>query len=87
MLTYHGRKSRVARYAKKYISETIDGPQAIYDFAIWDTPGFALVVSWLAQKNGNEGVKSSRLRAARTRSSTLTLSRSQRLWDWDLGRS
>jgi hypothetical protein len=32
------------------ISETIDDPRAIYDPAIWDTPGFALVVSWLAQK-------------------------------------
>jgi len=36
--------------AKKYISETIDDPKAIYDPAIWDAPGFALVVSWLAQK-------------------------------------
>jgi hypothetical protein len=36
--------------AKEYISETIDDPKAIYDPAIWDTPGFALVVSWLAQK-------------------------------------
>jgi hypothetical protein len=36
--------------AKEYISETIDDPEAIYDSAIWDTPGFALVVSWLAQK-------------------------------------
>jgi hypothetical protein len=35
---------------KEYISETIDDPKAIYDPAIWDTPGFALVVSWLAQK-------------------------------------
>src|SRR5262249_45458592 len=25
-------------------------PEAIYDPAIWDTPGFALVLSWLAQK-------------------------------------
>jgi hypothetical protein len=30
--------------------ETIDDPEAIYDPAIWDTPGFALVVSWLSQK-------------------------------------
>jgi hypothetical protein len=36
--------------AKEYISETIDDPKAGYDAAIWDTPGFALVVSWLAQK-------------------------------------
>src|SRR5437016_8236260 len=36
--------------AKEYISETIDDPQAIYDPEIWDTPGFALVLSWLAQK-------------------------------------
>ena len=36
--------------AKKYISETINDPNAIYDPAIWDTPGFALVVSWLSQK-------------------------------------
>jgi hypothetical protein len=36
--------------AKQYISETIDDPKAIYDAAIWDAPGLALVVSWLAQK-------------------------------------
>jgi hypothetical protein len=36
--------------AKEYISETIDDPEAIYDPAIWDTSGFALVLSWLAQK-------------------------------------
>src|SRR5215469_11210010 len=36
--------------AKEYISETIDDPQASYDPEIWDTPGFALVVSWLSQK-------------------------------------
>jgi hypothetical protein len=36
--------------AKEYISETIDDPKAIYDPTIWDTPGFALVLSWLAQK-------------------------------------
>jgi hypothetical protein len=35
---------------KGYISETIDDPEAIYDPAIWDTPGFTLVLSWLAQK-------------------------------------
>jgi hypothetical protein len=36
--------------AKKYISETIDHPEAIYDPEVWDTSGFALVLSWLAQK-------------------------------------
>jgi hypothetical protein len=35
---------------KKYISETIIDPKAIYDPEIWDTPGFTLVLSWLAQK-------------------------------------
>ena len=36
--------------AKEYISETIDDPEAIYEPEIWDTSGFALVLSWLAQK-------------------------------------
>ena len=36
--------------AREYISETIDDPEAIYDPEIWDTSGFALVLSWLAQK-------------------------------------
>jgi hypothetical protein len=36
--------------AKVYISETIDDPETMYDPEIWDTPGFALVLSWLAQK-------------------------------------
>jgi hypothetical protein len=36
--------------AKEYISETIDHPEARYDPALWETPGFALVLSWLAQK-------------------------------------
>jgi hypothetical protein len=36
--------------AKEYISETIDDPEAIYDPEIWDTSGFALVLSWLVQK-------------------------------------
>src|SRR5262252_7630806 len=27
-----------------------DDPEAIYDPEIWDTSGFALVLSWLAQK-------------------------------------
>jgi len=35
---------------RKYIAETIDDPEATYDPKIWDAPGFALVVSWLAQK-------------------------------------
>ena len=36
--------------AKAYISETIDDPETMYDPEIWDAPGFALVLSWLAQK-------------------------------------
>jgi hypothetical protein len=36
--------------AKEYISETIDDPETIYDAEIWDISGFALVLSWLAQK-------------------------------------
>jgi hypothetical protein len=35
---------------KEYISETIYDPEATYDPEIWDTPGFTLVLSWLAQK-------------------------------------
>jgi hypothetical protein len=35
---------------KEYMSETIDDPETMYDPEIWDTPGFALVLSWLAQK-------------------------------------
>jgi len=35
---------------KENISETIDDPEAIYDPGIWDTSGFTLVLSWLAQK-------------------------------------
>jgi len=41
---------RIVPDARQYISEIIDDPEAIYNPAIWDTPGFALVVSWLAQK-------------------------------------
>jgi len=41
---------RMVPDAKEYISETIDDPKAIYDPAIWDTHGFALVISWLSQK-------------------------------------
>jgi hypothetical protein len=36
--------------AKEYISEMINNPEALYDPEIWDTPGFTLVLSWLAQK-------------------------------------
>ena len=41
---------RIVPDAKEYISETIDDPKAVFDPAIWETPGFALVISWLAQK-------------------------------------
>ena len=41
---------RIVPDVKEYISETIDDPETIYDPEIWDTPGFALVLSWLAQK-------------------------------------
>jgi hypothetical protein len=41
---------RIVPDAKEYISETIDDPEVIYDPKIWDTPGFTLVLSWLAQK-------------------------------------
>src|SRR6516225_2490889 len=41
---------RIVPDVKEYISEVIDDPEAIYDPEIWDTPGFALVLSWLAQK-------------------------------------
>ena len=41
---------RLVPDAKEYISETIDDPEAIYDPEIWNTSGFALVLSWLAQK-------------------------------------
>jgi hypothetical protein len=37
---------RIVPDAKEYISETIDDPQTVYDPKIWDTPGFALVLSW-----------------------------------------
>jgi hypothetical protein len=36
--------------AKEYISESIDNPEVLHDPDIWDTPGFTLVLSWLAQK-------------------------------------
>jgi hypothetical protein len=41
---------RLVPDAKEYISVTIDDPEANYDPEIWDTSGFALVLSWLAQK-------------------------------------
>jgi hypothetical protein len=41
---------RIVPDAKAYISETIDDPETLYDPEIWDAPGFALVLSWLAQK-------------------------------------
>jgi hypothetical protein len=56
---------RIVPDAKEYISETIDDPETIYDPEIWDTPGFALVLSGL-HKNGNEDVTRSRVAAART---------------------
>jgi hypothetical protein len=41
---------RIVPDAKAYIWETIDDPETPYDPEIWDTPGFALVLSWLAKK-------------------------------------
>ena len=41
---------RIVPDAKEYILETIDNPEIMYDPEIWDTPGFTLVLSWLAQK-------------------------------------
>ena len=41
---------RMVPDAKEYLSETIDDPEANYDPEIWDTPGIALVLSWLAKK-------------------------------------
>jgi hypothetical protein len=41
---------RMVPDAKAYISETIHDPETLYDPEIWDAPGFALVLSWLAQK-------------------------------------
>ena len=35
---------------KEYISESIYDPEVTCDPEIWDTPGFALVLSWLSQK-------------------------------------
>jgi hypothetical protein len=50
---------------KEYISETIEDPEAIYNRAIWDTSGFALVLSWLAQK-WHQGCRKLGLLAVRT---------------------
>jgi hypothetical protein len=44
------RAEKMVPDVKEYISETIYDPKATYDPGIWDTPGFALVLSWLAQK-------------------------------------
>jgi hypothetical protein len=41
---------RIVPDAKKYISEAINDPEIMYDPEIWDTSGFTLVLSWLAQK-------------------------------------
>jgi hypothetical protein len=60
--------------AKKYISEIIDDPEAIYDPAIWDAPGFALVVSWLAQKWNRRCQK---LASRRSKNAALHLSKEQ----------
>jgi hypothetical protein len=43
-------RPRIVPDVKKYISDTIDDPETVYDSEIWETPGFALVLSWLAQK-------------------------------------
>jgi hypothetical protein len=60
---------RMVPEAKEYISETIDDPKAIYDPAIWDTPGFALVSFRGFHKNGNEDAKVSRHGGAKTQRS------------------
>jgi hypothetical protein len=44
------RAETIVPDAKEYISETIDDPKATHDPAIWDAPGFVLVLSWLSQK-------------------------------------
>jgi hypothetical protein len=41
---------RMVPDAKEYILEAIDDAEATYDPEIWDTPGFTLVLFWLAQK-------------------------------------
>ena len=51
---------RLVPDVKEYISDTIDNPEAIYDPKIWDTPGFTLVLSWLAKKWGQRCQKLAR---------------------------
>ena len=41
---------RIVPDAKEYILEAIEDQEAICDPEIWDTPGFTLVLFWLAQK-------------------------------------
>ena len=41
---------RMVPDAREYILEAIDDAEATYDPVIWDTPGFTLVLFWLAQK-------------------------------------
>jgi len=67
--------------AKEYISETIDDPEAIYDPEIWDTSGFALVLSWLAQK-WNQDAASSHLSAVRTLSNIRPKNNKKRISRW-----
>src|SRR5947208_1420045 len=49
-IEHRGQTERIVPDVKEFISETIDDPEVIYDPEIWDTPGFTLVLSWLAQK-------------------------------------
>ena len=44
------RAERIVPLAKQYILETIDNPKTSYDTATWHSPGYTLVLSWLAQK-------------------------------------
>ena len=68
------RAEKIVPDAKAYISEIIDDPEASYDAAIWDTPGLALVVSWLAQKWTR---RCKILAPRRTKNPTLHLSKEQ----------
>jgi len=45
-----GSRTKTTKSASAGIVATIDNPEATYDPKIWGAPGFALVVSWLAQK-------------------------------------
>lgn len=67
--------------AKEYISETIDDPEAIYDPEIWDTSGFALVLSWLAQK-WNQRCRKFTGQPARQMVSTETVTRRGEIAFW-----